>query len=105
MISYMVARRRNEIGIRIALGANRTNVVNLVVKEGGMLLLFGLIAGTALAVGAARTATSLLYGLRPWDPGTIVYAILLLALVALAATFLPALRAARLEPMAALREE
>ncbi len=105
VISYMVARRRNEIGIRIALGANRLNVMNLVLREAGILLVGGLIIGTALAIALARTASSLLYGLQPSDPWTVGLADALLAGVALIATLLPALRASRLEPMAALREE
>jgi len=105
VISYMVARRRNEIGIRIALGADRGTIINLVIKEAGLLLGAGLIIGTALALATARTASSLLFGLRPTDPSSIVFAIALLALVALAASLLPALRAARVEPMIALREE
>lgn len=105
VISYMVARRRNEIGIRIALGADRGTILGLVIKEAGLLLGAGLIVGTALALAAARTAGSLLYGLRPTDPASIALAIGLLAVVALVASLLPALRAARVEPMAALREE
>ncbi len=105
VISYMVARRRNEIGIRIALGANRTNVIILVLREVGLLLLAGLVAGTAVAIAATRTASSLLFGLKATDPVTIGLAIVLLGAVASAASFISALRAARLEPMAALREE
>jgi putative ABC transport system permease protein len=105
VISYMVARRRNEIGIRIALGANRTNVINLVLREAGLLLSAGLVVGTGAAIAATRIASSLLFGLKATDPGTIGLAIVLLGAVATAASFLPALRAARLEPMAALREE
>jgi putative ABC transport system permease protein len=105
VISYMVARRRNEIGIRIALGANRTNIMKIVVKEAGILLAAGLVIGTALAIVTAQTASSLLYGLRPTDPASIAFAIALLAAVALVASFLPALRASRVEPMVALREE
>jgi len=105
VISYMVARRRNEIGIRIALGANRANVLRLVFREAAILLLAGLALGTALAVAAARTAGSLLYGLQPTDPLTIELAVGLLAVVALAASFVPAFRASRLNPMTALREE
>jgi ABC-type antimicrobial peptide transport system permease subunit len=105
VIAYMVARRRNEIGIRIALGANRSNIMNLVVKEAGLLLAAGLVIGTALAIVTAQTASSLLYGLRPSDPASIALAIALLAAVALVASFLPAVRASRVEPMVALREE
>jgi len=105
VISYMVARRTNEIGIRIALGANRGNVLGLVLREAAMLLLAGLVIGTGLTLTAGRTAGSLLFGLRPNDPATIALSIGLLAAVAIAASFLPALRASRLEPMIALREE
>ncbi len=105
VISYMVARRRSEIGIRIALGADRTEIVGLVIKEAVLLLAIGLFLGTLLAAASARTAASLLYGLQPTDPGTIGAAIAALALVALAASVIPALRAARLEPMIALRED
>ena len=105
VISYVVAKRRNEIGIRIALGADRMSVVRLVLGEAGLQVAAGLVIGTALAIAAARTATSLLYGLQPGDPWIIGGADALLATVALAASLLPALRASRLEPMAALREE
>ncbi|MGA8029494.1 MAG: ABC transporter permease [Bryobacteraceae bacterium] len=105
VVSYMVARRRNEIGIRMALGANRTNILKLVMREAGLLLAAGLVAGTALATAIARTASSLLYGLKPTDPASIAFGVVLLGLIALAASFLPALRASRVEPMAALREE
>jgi predicted permease len=105
VISYMVARRRNEIGIRIALGADRWNVLGLVLGEAGKLLAIGLVIGIALAVAAAQAAASMLYGLKPQDPVTILLAVLLLAAVAVPASLLPAGRASRLEPMAALRED
>jgi predicted permease len=105
VISYMVARRRNEIGIRVALGAKRANILRLVLREAGILLVAGLVIGTGLSVAAAQTASSLLYGLQPSDPITIELAVALLAVVALAASLIPALRASRLNPMVALREE
>ena len=105
VISYMVARRRNEIGIRVALGANRANILRLVLREAGVLLVAGLVIGTGLSISAAQTAGSLVYGLQPSDPVTIELAVALLAVVALAASLIPALRASRLNPMAALREE
>jgi putative ABC transport system permease protein len=105
VISYMAARRRNEIGIRIALGASESSILCLVFREAGSLLGVGLLIGTLLAIGAAQIAKSLLYGLQPADPGTIGSAVALLGGVALAATLIPALKAARLNPMAALREE
>jgi ABC-type antimicrobial peptide transport system permease subunit len=79
--------------------------MKLVVKEAGILLAAGLVIGTALAIVTAQTASSLLYGLRPTDPASIAFAIALLAAVALVASFLPAVRASRVEPMVALREE
>lgn len=105
VISYMIARRRNEIGIRIALGANRRNVLRLVLQEASILLLVGLVVGTGLAIAVGRTASSLLYGLTSGDPVTLVLAVALLASVSLAAGLIPALRASRLDPMSALREE
>jgi predicted permease len=105
VISYMVARRRNEIGIRIALGANRRNVLNLVLREAGVLLAAGLVIGIGLALAVGRAASSMLFGLQPGDPKTIGASVAGLAVVAIAASLLPAMRAARVEPMVALREE
>jgi hypothetical protein len=105
VIAYMVARRRNEIGVRIALGASRGSVIGLVLREAALLLTIGLAAGTALAVWAGQAAASLLYGLKPRDPLTLGGAVALLALVALAASYGPAWRASRLQPMDALRDE
>jgi putative ABC transport system permease protein len=105
VMSYMVARRRNEIGIRIALGADRRAVVGMVMREAGVLLAAGVFVGTALAIAAARTAAALLFGLRPGDPATLAMAAAGLATVAMVASYVPALRAARLQPTEALREE
>jgi predicted permease len=105
VMSYLVARRTNEIGIRMALGANRGNIVSLVLREAATLLLVGLAAGAVLAVAAGYAAGSLLFGLRPTDAGILGLAAALLAAVAIAASYLPAWRAARLDPMTALREE
>ena len=105
VISYTVARRTNEIGIRVALGAQRGHVMGMIMREAGILLAVGVVVGAALALIAARTATSLLYGLKPHDPSTLVIAVVAIALVAAAASFLPAHRAAGLDPIAALREE
>jgi putative ABC transport system permease protein len=105
VISYMVERRRNEIGIRIALGANRGNVLNLVLREAAVLLIGGVVIGIGLALAVGRAASSLLFGLQPSDPVTIGASVAGLAMVAIAASLVPALRAARVEPMIALREE
>ena len=105
VISYMVARRTNEIGIRMALGAGRGNVLIMIMREAATLLGIGVVAGTILALLAARTARALLFGLHPNDPLTLVSAAVGLAVVALTASFLPAQRAARVQPMEALRYE
>jgi putative ABC transport system permease protein len=105
VISYMVIRRRSEIGIRMALGADRKRVLGLIMREAVMLLGIGLGLGTVLALAGARAAGSLLFGLQARDPGTFVLSISLLAIVSLAASTLPAYRAARLDPLDALRNE
>ncbi|MEP6781215.1 MAG: ABC transporter permease [Gemmatimonadaceae bacterium] len=102
-MSYSVQRRRNEIGVRLALGADRSRVFGLVLREVGVLLVAGLIIGTAGALGASRFVTSFLFGVQPTDTMTIVWSIATLAVVALLAGGVPAWRAARLDPMAALR--
>ena len=105
VMSYMVARRRNEIGIRMALGAGRGDVVKMVMREAATLLAAGVVVGLVLAVIAARTATTLLFGLQPGDPATLAVAAAGLGAVAMLASYLPAWRASRLEPTDALREE
>ena len=105
VISYTVARRTNEIGIRVALGAQRGDVLAMIMREAGTMLLIGLAVGAVLTLIVARAAASMLYGLKPHDPLTLTLAIVALTLVAAVASFLPAHRAARLDPMAALREE
>jgi hypothetical protein len=105
VMSYTVARRRNEIGIRMALGAARSDVVRMVMREAGVLLVAGVLVGTALAIAAARTAATLLFGLHPGDPVTLAMAAGGLGLVAMLASYVPALRASRLQPTEALREE
>jgi ABC-type antimicrobial peptide transport system permease subunit len=105
VMSYTVARRRNEIGVRIALGADRGDVLRMVMREACALLAVGLAIGTLLALAAARGAAALLYGLTPNDPTTVVAAVATLGSVAVLASYLPARRASRLEPTVALREE
>ncbi len=105
VISYMVARRRGEIGIRMALGADRSRVVRMILSEASGLVLIGCGLGLILSVFAARSAAALLYGVRPYDPVTLAAALVLLGFVSLVASFIPATRASRLQPMTALREE
>ena len=105
VVSYSVVRRRNEIGIRMALGADRHQVVRMVMREAATLLAVGLAVGTVSALAAAQSARALLFGLTPHDPLTLVTAAAALAAVAALASYLPARRASRLEPTEALREE
>lgn len=105
VIAYMVARRTNEIGIRMALGASRQQVLLMVLSEASKLLAVGIAAGIVLALAAGKSAATLLFGLKPSDPATLAVASLGLAAVAVLATLLPARRAATLDPMAALRDE
>ncbi len=105
VIAYMVARRRNEIGVRMALGADGGRVIRLVLRETLGLLAVGLLLGISLALLAGRAAASLLYGLPAADPVSLAAAVGLLAMIAFAASYGPARRAASVEPMTALREE
>jgi putative ABC transport system permease protein len=105
VISYTVARRTQEIGIRMALGANGSRILGMVMREAGMLLGIGLVTGAALALYASQVAAKLLYNLQPDDPLTFAAAVIVLGAVAVAASYLPAWRASRLDPMVALREE
>ena len=105
VISYTVARRTNEIGIRMALGADRRAVIGMILKETAMVLAVGLSVGAMLALAAGRAAAGLLFGLEWWDPPTLAGAGLALAVVAAAASYVPAWRAASVNPVAALRME
>jgi putative ABC transport system permease protein len=105
VMSYSVMRRRNEIGIRMALGAERGDVIRMVMREAGTLLAAGVIVGGALSVGAAQAAKTLLFGLTAGDPLTIGIAIAGLGFVAMCASYIPALRASHLQPTEALRDE
>ena len=104
VMTYMVSRRKVEIGIRMALGADPRNVVRMVLGESGLLLGVGLIIGIALAAFASRWAASLLFGLQSWDPASFALAAAALGVVSLAAAWIPARRASRLAPTIALRE-
>jgi putative ABC transport system permease protein len=105
VMSYTVARRRNEIGIRMALGADRRQVVKMIMGDAGTLLAVGLGIGTLSALGAARAASALLFGVKPHDPATLLMAATGLGAVAMLASYVPALRASRLQPTEALRDE
>jgi predicted permease len=105
VISYIVERRRNEIGIRLALGAGPPKVLGLVMKEAVALLIVGLSLGTLCSLALARVATSLLFGLSARDPVTLLAAAGLLAAAVAMGSYLPARRASRLDPMTALRCE
>jgi hypothetical protein len=105
VMSYDVARRTNEIGVRMALGAQRVDVVRLMIRETMSLVVVGLLAGLGAALAATRLIGSLLYGLAPNDALTIGLAGLLLLTVAGLAGYLPARRAARVDPIVALRQD
>ena len=105
VLSFFITQRRNEIGIRIALGARRGQVIGLVMRDTAAMLLTGVILGTILALLAGRTASAMLFGLKAYDVATLVFAFVLLAVIAVLASWLPALRASRLDPVAALRQE
>jgi predicted permease len=105
VMSYDVARRTHEIGVRMALGAQRMDVVRLVMRETMSLVVIGLVAGLGAALATTRLIESLLYGLSPNDILTIGLASLLLLIVAALAGYLPARRAAQVDPMVALRRE
>jgi len=105
VISYVVAMRRNEIGIRMALGASRQNIAGIIIRHTLQLLALGIVAGVLLSLVATRGAGSLLFGLQPNDPLTLIAAAASLVTVALLASYLPAYRASRVDPMEALRYE
>jgi len=105
VMAYTVTRRIREIGIRIALGATQARVAWLVLREVALLALVGLLAGAPLAFALGRAAESLLFGVKAGDPPVFAAACLLLALVALLGGYLPARRAAKVDPMVALRRE
>src|SRR5262249_8259657 len=103
IISYMVIRRSSEMGLRIALGAQRTSVVGIVLREAAGLVAGGLVVGIGVAIACARTVRTLLYGIQPVDPLTLVVGAGGLLTIALAASLLPAVRAASVDPIQVLR--
>src|ERR1700730_8451607 len=105
VISYIVAMRKNEIGIRMALGASPGSVIRIILRQTLTVLAVGVGSGLVLAMAAAKGANSLLFGLEPNDPLTLFSAAGFLAAVALAASYIPAYRASRVDPMNALRYE
>jgi len=105
VIAYSVARRTQEIGIRMALGADGRRVSRMIVSEAARLVGIGLVVGVGLALVATRAADAMLYGLASHDPVTFVLALVTMTLVALVASLVPAWRAAKVEPMVALRDE
>jgi predicted permease len=105
VMSYIVQRRTSEIGVRLALGSTRSAVLRLVLKETLLLITLGGLIGLALSIAAMHLATSFLFGLSAEDPAIIGGAVFLLFLVSMAAGFLPARRAASVDPMQALRTE
>jgi macrolide transport system ATP-binding/permease protein len=103
--SYSVARRTNEIGVRMALGAGRQNILVMILRAVLSQIIFGLVIGVPVALACARLLASLLYGVKPTDPLTFISVCLILIAVALFSCYIPARRATKVDPMAALRHE
>jgi ABC-type antimicrobial peptide transport system permease subunit len=105
VVSYLTGQRTREIGIRIALGARRLDVLRMVLGDGSKMALAGVAIGVVAALGVTQLMDKLLFGIKPTDPITFAGVAVLLCAVALLACYLPARRAAKVEPMAALRYE
>ena len=105
VIAYSVSQRTREIGVRMALGAQRSAVYGLVLKEAGVLTGIGIALGLACAVGTAMVIRNLLFGTQAWDLSTLAAVAVVLAASALVASFVPAHRAASVDPVQALRAE
>ena len=105
LMSYAVSQRTHEIGVRVAVGAQRGDVLGLIVADGAKLAFFGILVGIAFALALTRLMSILLYEVTPTDPATFASVVVLLALAGLAACYIPARRAMRVDPMVALRYE
>ena len=105
VMSYLVTLRISEIGIRVALGAQPKDICQLIVGRGATLAVVGLAMGLIGALALTRLLTSMLYSVKPGDPGTFAAVALLLGCIALLASYLPARRAMRVDPIVALRHE
>jgi ABC-type antimicrobial peptide transport system permease subunit len=105
VMSYAVARRTREIGLRVALGADRSRVMWLVLKEVILMSLAGITAGLTAALWLTRQVEAQLFGLSPHDPSTLAAATVLLAVIAIVAGYVPARRATAIDPIVALRAE
>jgi ABC-type antimicrobial peptide transport system permease subunit len=104
LLAYMVGQRSHEIGLRMALGAGRADILKLILQKGIILAGSGVIAGVILSASTASMMASLLYGVRPRDPAVFLIVPLLLLAVAVLASYIPAWRATKVDPMAALRD-
>ncbi|HEU0175716.1 MAG TPA: ABC transporter permease [Blastocatellia bacterium] len=105
VIAYSVSQRRREIGIRMALGAEKSAILNMIIGQGIKLVLIGVAIGLAAALGLTRFLSGLLYGVKPGDPATLVAVSALLMAIALLASYIPARQAAKVDPMVALRHD
>jgi ABC-type antimicrobial peptide transport system permease subunit len=105
LLSYLVGQRTLEIGVRIALGAQRSSVLGMILRKGLTLGAIGLAIGIAISIGLTRLMSGLLFGVRPTDPLTFVVVSLVLLLVSFLASSLPAYRASTLDPMKTLRDQ
>jgi putative ABC transport system permease protein len=103
VLAFSVSARTNEIGIRMSLGADGVRVQRMILKEGGVLLAMGLVLGVAGAFFATRVMRGLLFGVAPHDPATFIGVAVMMAAIGMVACWIPALRAARIDPAIAMR--
>jgi len=104
-MAYTVHRRTGEIGVRMALGAQRSGVIGMIFREVAMLIAIGVAVGAGLTLACSKAASSLLFGLKAHDPLTLLLAVVILGAIAFVASFIPARRATRVDPVVALRYE